>query len=371
MTDAEREKSIDPVVKTLLAAIAEEDQSGPFLRYDVAYDQIQEARRADENLPRGIWEIDLKKADWSLVIERCQNVLLHQSKDLQVAAWLTEAWLNVDGIPGMTRGLSLICELSHQYWETVHPQVENNDYEFRMAPLEWINDRLAEEIRFVKITAPSDQSIQAYTWADIFDANTLEANARRHREGQKLVQQAESEGKPTSSRIALSINQTPTTFFKKLVLQVQDCLATLQGLEAALFELCPSHLPSFYRIRAVLVEIQRYAKGHLDERQPQHSSGITEIFDESEGESPLVSSEALQLLPITSRVEAYARLTQAAEYLLRTEPHSPTPYLVKRAVKWGQMPLAELYQEIVPEDRDLTAIRQLLGFSRQKDKNVA
>ena len=70
--------------------------------------------------------------------------------------------------------------------------------------------------------------------------------------------------------------------------------------------------------------------------------------------------------PIRNRAEAYRRLAEAAAYLLRTEPHSPTPYLVKRAVAWGGMTLTELLQEFVHNPNDLRAIYTLLGI-RDKD----
>lgn len=71
--------------------------------------------------------------------------------------------------------------------------------------------------------------------------------------------------------------------------------------------------------------------------------------------------------PITSREDAYRLLEAAAEYLQRTEPHSPTPYLVKRAVSWGQMSLADLMQEIVREEGDLSRYFSLLGINSPRD----
>ena len=65
---------------------------------------------------------------------------------------------------------------------------------------------------------------------------------------------------------------------------------------------------------------------------------------------------------IRSREEAYRRLSDAADYLLRTEPHSPTPYLVMRAVAWGRMPLNELLQELVNSEGDLKELYTLLGM---------
>jgi type VI secretion system protein ImpA len=64
---------------------------------------------------------------------------------------------------------------------------------------------------------------------------------------------------------------------------------------------------------------------------------------------------------LRSREEAFRRLDEVADYLLRTEPHSPVPYLVKRAVTWGAMPLAELLQELLDSESDLKQLYRLLG----------
>jgi type VI secretion system protein ImpA len=47
---------------------------------------------------------------------------------------------------------------------------------------------------------------------------------------------------------------------------------------------------------------------------------------------------------------------------MRIEPHSPCPYLVKRAVAWGKMPLTELLQEMVRSEGDLQELYGMLGM---------
>ena len=68
---------------------------------------------------------------------------------------------------------------------------------------------------------------------------------------------------------------------------------------------------------------------------------------------------------IRSRAEAYWRLSEAADYLLRTEPHSPTPYLVKRAVAWGSMSLFELFQQIIRNEGEMQEINRLLRLANK------
>jgi type VI secretion system protein ImpA len=63
-----------------------------------------------------------------------------------------------------------------------------------------------------------------------------------------------------------------------------------------------------------------------------------------------------------SRDDAYRTLEALAEFLGRIEPHSPTPYLIRRAVKWGRMPLPQLMADIMQGDGDLHRMVNLLGL---------
>ena len=84
-------------------------------------------------------------------------------------------------------------------------------------------------------------------------------------------------------------------------------------------------------------------------------------------EGPETRSEIWSTPPIRSRAEAYWRLTEAAEYLLRTEPHSPTPYLVKRAVEWGSMSLFEVFQQIIRNEGEMREINRLLRLTNKEE----
>ena len=87
----------------------------------------------------------------------------------------------------------------------------------------------------------------------------------------------------------------------------------------------------------------------MESAPPQHAAGPAD-------QAPIPHSGA-----IASRDEAYRLLEDVAAYLQKTEPHSPTPYLIKRAVAWGHMSLADLMQEIVREEGDIARFFSLLG----------
>ena len=81
------------LVARLLQPINADAPSGADLRYDARVDAIKEARREDLDLP-GV--VNRKLADWPTVIAGTSQLLAEETKDLQLAAWLTEALLQRD-----------------------------------------------------------------------------------------------------------------------------------------------------------------------------------------------------------------------------------------------------------------------------------
>src|SRR5581483_4454853 len=136
----------------LLAPIPGSNPGGENLRYSGIYDKIKEARREDDDAPQGEWTHELKKADFVQVIKLATDALTNRSKDLQVAAWLVEAWIDREGFPGLTEGLKLCKGLIDNFWDNLYPEIEDGDAELRAAPLEWVGARLDQRLKKVKIT---------------------------------------------------------------------------------------------------------------------------------------------------------------------------------------------------------------------------
>src|SRR5580693_10127184 len=94
-----------PLPDDLLQPIPGENPSGASLRYDPVYDKIKEARREEAQPPPGMTEQDRKVADNNQVIKLTTDLLTNKSKDLQLAAWYTEALLKHRGYGGLREGL--------------------------------------------------------------------------------------------------------------------------------------------------------------------------------------------------------------------------------------------------------------------------
>ena len=74
-------------IDELLDPISEENPCGEYLRYEPIYDEIQEYRREDDpQLSQGVWERDIKKANWPQLLITCEDLLKHKTKDLQICS---------------------------------------------------------------------------------------------------------------------------------------------------------------------------------------------------------------------------------------------------------------------------------------------
>jgi type VI secretion system protein ImpA len=62
-----------------------------------------------------------------------------------------------------------------------------------------------------------------------------------------------------------------------------------------------------------------------------------------------------------------------ADYFRQTEPHSPVPYLIQRAINWSRMSFDQLLVELVKDKNSRNEISSTLGIgageSKEKDKD--
>jgi len=348
----------------LLRPLSPESPAGESLRYAGVYDSIQEARREDDpTLPQGIWKTSLKRADWNGVMVAAMEALETRSKDLQLAVWLLEAWIHLHGIAGVVRGLELLRGLCERFWDVVHPLPEGGDLEFRLAPLYWLNEKLSRVARQIPLTRPESGDAPAYSLLDWETALRLE-NLQRG------ATAAESGGKGDAvslPRVMASVAITGSAFYAAVLEDVRYALDQVEEIEAFLDRRLGPEALRLHRFAETLAAFEQIATRVLTERAERGE----EVFPPAElpagyADDPGMTGTAVLPLyaesPIRSRAEAYRRLSEAADYLLRTEPHSPAPYLVKRAVAWGGMSLAELLVELLAGNNDVKTIYNLLGI---------
>jgi type VI secretion system protein ImpA len=357
----------------LLLPISPNLPTGQWLRYEGTYDRVQEARREDDaSLPQGVWKAPLKRADWPLVVSLCREALAHKSKDFQLAAWLLDAWVELHGFAGLTAGLRLLGGLTERYWADGFPELEEGEPSARLAPFMWLDEKVLPRLKRVPLTRPEGADVASHSFADWEAAAHREKLAARAGTKPTEGRRAESPGsEPVShARILAAASLTPRSFLAARVRELVEARKAAAALEVLLDTNVGRQLAALHRLRRLLGEIEGVARQLLGSTAsepaprsvPERESALESSSPEAGAEAPSAASSG----PIQGRADAYRRLLEAADYLLRTEPHSPTPYLIKRAVAWGDMPLSKLLQELVETPDDLKSIYGLLGIRESK-----
>jgi type VI secretion system ImpA family protein len=343
----------------LLSPISPDQPAGGDLRYDAVYDQLRDLRREDDaTLPQGVWQSDQKKADWRTVESVCLEVLETRSKDLQIAAWLLEAWVHLYEFEGAAEGFRLIHALCDGFWDDLHPRIEGNDAEFRIAPLVWLNRKLPTDLKLLPLTAPEGEGVPACTLADWETA--APAAGFQNRSSQTPV----SGRAMTMARFQESAARTPAPYFGMMADRIRGMLRQCAELEELLDRKLGRESPGLTSIRGVGDTALALLDSLLHERPDYPPAAVQEPPQAQESGAGAGEEASVQLNPlgrIRTRSEAYRCLTEAADFLARTEPHSPSSYLVRRAIEWGSMSLQELLPELVRNPSELTEICRLLN----------
>ncbi|HZX30949.1 MAG TPA: type VI secretion system protein TssA [Rhodocyclaceae bacterium] len=360
----------------LLTPIAPDQPTGKSVRGNGVYSAIKEARREDDpTLPQGAWAYELKRADWRKVSDIAVHAIASKSKDLQLAAWLLEAQINLSGFDGIASCVLLMDELCNAYWQELHPQMEGGDAEYRANILDWANDKLLPAIRQIPVTACGRG--QEYHWADWEQAKRNEQIKAAH--GNRPDLQLDG---PSLNEFATAMAGTPTEAHMALYRKLAEALESIETLTATLDRLWgedhDKNAPSLNALASLLEQVQALVAAELYKRGVRLSAAAggdkpEKADDGSGGNAGGGGGSAggdggdggsYDQGPIRDRTDAYARLAAAADFLMRVEPHSPAPYLVKRAVDWGNLNTAELYHEVFVRFGGQLSIFELLGIAQ-------
>jgi type VI secretion system protein ImpA len=358
----------DPTVdvEALLAPIPGENECGGISRFDPVFDEIKKAR-SEEN--RDAIEGGATQADWRLVIARAGNTLQNKAKDLMLAAYLAEALSESAGFAGFRDGLRVVTGLLERYWDGVYPLIEEGDIDRRLAPLIWMTEaergsRLPNRLRELPIIPLLDGGGLSLA----FSKSTY-APPQTENENNDSYEQRRAEAEGRAKALQDAVTAAPLSVFASLRQDLKECLAEVGRFDQVLNQRFSVQGPSVTPLReaiedcAALVGKMFKEKGGLEEEQKAAEGGEEVQPGEKEG----VTTEpagGTRAGPIRNREDAFRRLAEVAAFFRQTEPHSPIPYLIERAVTWGGMTLEQLLEELIKDSGTRDQIGELLGFRR-------
>jgi len=339
-----------PLRKDLLNPLSGGKPAGENLRYAPIYDKIKEARREDDNAPQGDWKVERKVADWPLTIKLISDALATQTKDLQLGAWLAEAMLRKEGVAGLREVLDLLRGLLENFWDTLYPELDDGDAEYRAAPLQWVGDRMESAVKRGGLTR---SGLDWFQYKESRAVGTEEAAAESE-DKRKARLDAIAEGKIPQETFDKAFEESPKKFYVSLLETFDGTLESLGNLGSVCDEKFGDVAPSFGTLKRALEEVRQTVYILLQlkrEKEPDEPVAAPEPEAQAEPVSeepaaqPAVTAATALVRPRTGaltaepvdRDDAIGRVVAAARFLRRQEPYSPAAFLMLRGLRWGEL----------------------------------
>jgi len=361
-----------PLPDNLLSPIPGDNPCGEDLRYTPVYDKIKEARREEEEVQEGEWRTEGKKADYPEVVKSTVEAL-STTKDLQLAAWLTDALLRTEGFAGLKQGLDLLQGFLGTFWDGLYPQLEDGDAELRAAPLQWIGSNLVSPLQ----SAPLNKA--RHGWLDYTESRKMGYEEQADTDDKKAARAALIEqGRVAPEAFDKSFAETPKAFYLANEAALDGSLATVQAMDKLCQEKFGDVAPSFTDLKKALETVRHTAHLLLQkkrETEPDVVEAGAEAASEGAGEGgegagagggaagrvaggaggiviPLADGEPVQ------RRDAISSVARAAAALRKLDPYSPAPYLMLRGLRWGELRAAFESSDFTLLEGPPTVLRQ-------------
>ena len=351
----------------ILQPISEESPAGESLRYSGIYDDIAEARRADENLNQGEWITDLKIADYGKVIDLALPALSTQTKDLQLGVWLAEAMTRKQGFAGFRDSLLMLHGFHERFWDTLHPEIDEGDMEGRANAMSWFDIQGANSVRTAPFTGSKGYNFndfedsRKYDFPENIDSLPTEEKVKLN----ALKAEAEKNRSVTASLWNVERKETRRAAMESINFTIEECWTAFNDLNRICEEKYDrNQTPGFSNLKKALENAHEQVKKLLEEKRLEEPDPVEEeglAAEGAAGDAGGAKGEGSASGAIASRKDALRRLGEIAAFFQKTEPHSPVSYLVQRAVKWGNMGLETWLQEVIKDPNVLFQLRETLG----------
>jgi type VI secretion system protein ImpA len=329
----------------LIAPVPGENPAGQPLPYSVR-ERLDKARLEPDPLEPSTAE---RRADWKGIIELASDALINTSKDLLLVVRLVEALTKKFDFAGLRDGSKLLRLVVENCWERMHPIPEEGEgMEVREGSFKWINDsmrgaKFPTSISNIPVIKARGEAFTYYDWKSAarlpeFEASIPAADPKKLKETHDDLVAAFAELK--------NLNRL-------LDEKLKEASPDLTSEEN------PSNIGQALKNYQDMVEEIMRRKGVGTSAAA--GGGAVESADDGEGNvgAPLSAIS-------TNRDALYRQLGQIADTLQRIEPHSPIPFLLKRAVRLGSLPFPELMRAIIRETGVLDELDRLLGLEPPK-----
>ena len=368
-------------IDSLLQPFTGDNPAGADIREDYSptsvYYQIKDARANARTAERQILASDDPEAiqsmvpEWKTVLELAPKILAENGKDLEIVAWYIEGLTRAYGFAGLRDGFKLARGLADNFWEQIYPLPDEDGLETRVAPMTGLNGEDGPGTLIVPITQiPLTEGYSAAPFAAWEYEQAYEVEAIT--DPDKKQARIDAGAVPMKS-IMQAVSESPPSFFKNLIDDVEAASEAFSELSKALDEKCGHDSPPVSNIRNSLKRVREIigfmTKDMILDDEENGTEAADDTSESGGGSTPAKNGKSVSIdgATINTRDEAFRALLKVSEYFRKTEPHSPVSYNLEQAVRWGRMSLPELLGELIPDERAREEYFKLAGIRQAEE----
>jgi type VI secretion system protein ImpA len=283
--------------------------------------------------------------DWAAIQRTTEEILSTSSKDLLVAARLTESLTRQHGLAGLAEGMEMLRRLVDEAWDRLHPAIEDGDAEVRAAPFNWLGEgdrgaRFPVTVRSVPLVMLGSQGFGWLDWkrgqegrggdAEAFDQAVQHWSRKACFDAAEVAQQASDK----CAALVASLND-----------RLGEAAPSMEGLAEAIDD-CLGLIRHILSIKG--------GPPDGDDRGDADGQDLEAAQTDQDGDPPAGDGHTASARDFRraamARTDVYRRLAEVGEDLRVLEPHSPVPFLIRKAVQWGSLSFPELIRVMSQEE---------------------
>lgn len=289
-----------------------------------------------------------EEPDWNKVRQLAVE-LFSRTKDLRIACILTRSELALAGYSGLGQGLLLTARLVRDFWDGVYPQLDKDDGDDpieRLNALAYFNAPTGFLSNLRRMPIVESRAVGRFNLRDLdMSSGRLPAPEGVSPPTAELLAAAWQSGDPAAN----SAKRTGVADALQAIGEVEAAFREHSGERPDLDGLKQNlrRVKEFYDLQAKASDPSVEGEGGLravEQEEILTSQGAASV---SAGGVTMARASGL-----TSRADAIRMLKEVSVFLRRSEPSSPAPMFVDRAVKVLQMDFAAIVRELMPDARD-------------------
>ena len=299
-----------------LVSFGEDAPSGENLEYESVFTQLEIAAQPGQERQMGDEIVAAEEPDYADVIAKARDVL-EQSHDLRAAIYLAHAELRRNGFPGFAEAVTYIRGCLGDYWETCHPQLDEDDGDPTM------------RVNSVRGLAAPETMLHALRLAPIAKSNAFGIISYRNK--QLLDGEVEPHGDehvPDAAGFSAAFQDTAPELQEEIFAAVKQAVADVDAIDAVFDEKIPGYGPDLTDLKKLL---GRIAACIAEQTGADVEASAEEEAETAEGGGAGTAAVGGAPGAITSSRDVLLALDKIIEYYHRNEPSNPVPILLERA----------------------------------------